>query len=276
VPWPLRGVQRWTDRELLRVNTTAMRVDQAIACLDFIWDDRRIIDRLVNACLIQDALAREPIELSDEELQQAMDGFRRARRLYTAEETRRWLARRGMTHEQLEEYVGDTALVARLRRRVTDGRVDAYFTANRERFDAAAVARIDFATAADARRAGDRARGGQTDFYALAEQRFREGTQPAGQPGQPARELFALIRRGQAAEPLAAAVFAAAPGDVIGPVPWDGGHSLLRVLEFAPARLDEPTRREIERLLFDEWLEDRRRAATIEWNWGSAARTGDG
>lgn len=116
VPWPLRGVQRWTDRELVRVNTTAMRVDQAIACLDFIWDDRRIIDRLVNACLIQEALAREPIELSDEELQQAMDGFRRARRLYTAEETRRWMARRGMTHEQLEEYVGDTALVARLRR----------------------------------------------------------------------------------------------------------------------------------------------------------------
>jgi hypothetical protein len=25
--------------------------------------------------------------------------------------------------------------------------------------------------------------------------------------------------------------------------------------------------------LFDAWLEERRRAATIEWNWGAAQRT---
>src|SRR3989442_1755928 len=52
LPWPLRGVHRWGERDLVRVNNTLLKVDQAIACLDFIWDEAPIINRLVNVCLI--------------------------------------------------------------------------------------------------------------------------------------------------------------------------------------------------------------------------------
>src|SRR5262249_5684420 len=38
VPWPLRGVHRWSEAHLVRVNGTVLKVDQAIALLDFIWD----------------------------------------------------------------------------------------------------------------------------------------------------------------------------------------------------------------------------------------------
>src|SRR5215475_11356528 len=50
-PWPLRGVLRWSDADLVRVNNNVLKVDQAIACLDFIWDEAHITDRLVNVCL---------------------------------------------------------------------------------------------------------------------------------------------------------------------------------------------------------------------------------
>ena len=37
LPWPLRGVHRWNEGDLLRVNGTTLRVQQAIASLDFLW-----------------------------------------------------------------------------------------------------------------------------------------------------------------------------------------------------------------------------------------------
>ena len=39
IPWPLRGVHRWSEAELVRVNANVLQGEQAIACLDFIWDE---------------------------------------------------------------------------------------------------------------------------------------------------------------------------------------------------------------------------------------------
>ncbi|HVG97562.1 MAG TPA: hypothetical protein VNK05_11710, partial [Chloroflexota bacterium] len=73
LPWPLRGMHRADDRALLRVNQTVMEVDQAVACLDVVWDETRLMDHLVRACLVQEALDAQPLELSDAELQAALD-----------------------------------------------------------------------------------------------------------------------------------------------------------------------------------------------------------
>ena len=84
-PWPLRGVHRWSDADLVRVNNNVLSVDQAIACLDFMWDEARIAERLEIQHLPRpEQVSTTPIDLSDEEFQQAMDGFRRARGLYKA------------------------------------------------------------------------------------------------------------------------------------------------------------------------------------------------
>jgi putative peptide maturation system protein len=104
-PWPLRGLQRWSEADVVRVNETVLSMDQAVACIDFIWDEASISDRLVNVCLIQEELDRHPVEISDRELQTAMDGFRRARGLFKAADTRRWLERRGLTHHEFEQLV---------------------------------------------------------------------------------------------------------------------------------------------------------------------------
>jgi putative peptide maturation system protein len=271
LPWPLRGVQRWSDQDLLRVNHTVLRVDQAIACLDFIWDEAPVLQRLVDACLIQESLEKEPVELSGEELQRALDAFRRAHKLYKAEDTRRWMERRGLTHEQLERLVADEATVAKLRDRVAAGRVEAYFAGHRADFDTAAVARLGFADAASARRTGEEIRSGRVDFYEAAQRHFLA----AGRPGPPPGELFAVVQRRQAPPELAPA-FAAEPGAVLGPVPSGEGFLLVRVLSRTAARLDEATGAAIKRILFEEWLGKRRRAARVEWFWGTAAETAAG
>jgi putative peptide maturation system protein len=268
LPWPLRGVQRWRDVDLVRVNNVVLDVAQAVSYLDTIWGETRIIDRMVNTCLIQEALEKDPIELSDAELQRAMDGFRRARRLYTVEETQRWMERHGMSHTQFEGYVADEALVAKLRDRVTADQVEPFFAARHADFDTARIAQITFADETTARRLYDRIRDGELDFYAAAQDHFTTaGAHTASSP-----DLFAAVQRGQAPEWMAP-VFAAAADQLLGPLDTGEGYALVRVLSVSTARLDEPTRHAIKKILFENWLAERRQAARIEWNWGQASQT---
>jgi putative peptide maturation system protein len=145
LPWPLRGLHRWDEMCLLRVNGRGLDVAQAVACLEDLWAEAPAAERLVNACLIQAELDREPIELGPGELQAALDAFRRGHQLYTAEATRRWMERRGLDHAQLEQLVLDTLTIARLRERLTAAQVEPYFAAHRAEF---AVAELDEPTRA--------------------------------------------------------------------------------------------------------------------------------
>jgi hypothetical protein len=46
------------------------------------------------------------------------------------------------------------------------------------------------------------------------------------------------------------------------------------LLAIVPAELDGRTRAASKTILFEDWLAERRRAARIEWCWGSASKTG--
>jgi putative peptide maturation system protein len=269
LPWPLRGVHHASERDLVRVNNTTLNVEQAIACLDFIWGEAPILNRLVNVCLIQEALQDEPIELSDVELQQAMDTFRRANKLFTAEDTHRWMQRHGITHEQLESLAADEATVAKLRNRIVAGRVEDYFARHRTDFDTAFIARLDVADEESAHRIYHQIRTREVDFFTAAERHFLSVAESLRQPRG---ELFAIVRR-RATPPALALIFTASPDDVLGPVPTEKGYSIIRLLSQSAARLDKPTREAIEQILFEEWLEDRRQAARIEWFWGNVKPT---
>src|SRR4051812_19037126 len=72
LPWPLRGVQRSSERSLLRVDSEMLTIDQAIAHLDFLWDERRLATRLIDACIIRAELQRRPIEPNPEEIDRAL------------------------------------------------------------------------------------------------------------------------------------------------------------------------------------------------------------
>jgi putative peptide maturation system protein len=265
----MRGAHRWSDANLVRVNKTFLDVDQAIACLDFIWDEAPIIHRLVNVCLIQEVLDKDPIELSDEELQLAMHGFRRVHRLYKAEDTYRWMEQHGMTHAQLERYVADEAIVAKLRDRITAGRVETYFEEHRADFDTAYIARFAFSDEASAHHTCEQIRLGELDFYEAAQRSFVA----AECSKHPSCDLFTIVQRGHVFPELAIAIFTATPGEVVGPVHTEECYVIVRVLSRTPARLDESTCNTIKRILFEQWLAELREVATIEWYWGNASRT---
>jgi putative peptide maturation system protein len=265
LPWPLRGVQRWSEMNLVRVNATVLKVDQAVALLDFAWGDAPLLKRLVHAALVREALERDPVTLSEEDRQRALDGFRRVHRLYKAADMRQWMQQRGVTQEKLEGLVTELAQIAALRERVTAGRVDDYFAAHTADFDTVSVAQIAVTGAEEAQRIADEIHRGAVDFYAAAERWFAARRPAAG-------DFFTTVRRGQAPPELAAA-FVAEPGAVVGPLPRGDGYVIVRVLSHTPARLDARTRSAVQDVLFEQWLEGRRAASSIEWYWGPADST---
>ena len=270
IPWPLRGVHRWSEGDLVRVNSNVLQVDAALACLDFIWDEAPTIERLVNLCLMQEELDRQPIDLTDAELQEAMDQFRAARKLFKAEDTLLWLERHGMTHQKLESYVTETAVVPKLRDRITAGRVEEYFCRHTNDFATARVARLEVADETQACELAAQIRSGTQNFFSIAERLFL-ASPDCNTP--PKASLFATIERRHAAATLRDPLFAAAPGQLLGPIATGTGHTLMRVLAITPACLDDRTRAAIKDILFTDWLTECRQAARIEWCWGNASNT---
>jgi hypothetical protein len=51
-------------------------------------------------------------------------------------------------------------------------------------------------------------------------------------------------------------------------VPSGEGYELVWVMQFLPGQFDDATRRKMGSLLFDAWLEEKRRGARVEWFWG--------
>ncbi|WP_030906099.1 TIGR04500 family putative peptide maturation system protein [Streptosporangium amethystogenes] len=289
IPWPLRGGQRSGEQLVLRVNGVDMTMQQVVSVLDVLWDGVALARRLVNAALVEQAVDARDQDLSAEGLQEAMNAFRRARGLLTAQAVREWMAERGLSHARLEEIVASEAAVAALRRELVEGRAEEFFTAHREEFDRLRVVRLRYAdpdhaeAAAALLRTGRSAGagedgtvvppgepettggGGGPDPVTLAVGAVLEGVATCRMEGNGRGDLVALF--GAAASDTRA-------GEVLGPARLpDGAFCVGYVLAVEPAVFDETTRRLVEMRIFDDWLAEQRRHAHVEWFWGSRART---
>jgi putative peptide maturation system protein len=200
-----------------------------------------------------------------------MNKFRSAKKLFKAEDTLRWLERHGMSQEKLERYVAESAIVPKLRDRIAADRVEEYFRQHAGDFDTAWIARLEVTDESGARELGEQIRAGEQEFFAAAERCYFDAAE-RGKP--PTAALFAVIERREAAATFRDQLFAAAPGQLVGPVPVETGQVLLRVLAIVPARLDDRTHIAIKKILFEDWLAECRQAAQIEWCWGNASKTG--
>ncbi|WP_405148652.1 TIGR04500 family putative peptide maturation system protein [Sphaerisporangium sp. NBC_01403] len=263
LPWPLRGSRHAGEQVVLRLNGMDITMEHALAVLDVLWNDTGMATRLVNAGLVEQELAGDPVDLPSDELQEALDAFRRARGLLTVQATRDWMAERGLDHAHLEEIVASEAAIARLRRRVAGDAAPEVFAADPGGHDRLCVLRLRYPRPEAARAAVARL-GGAGPFQAAGLLGLASGeTLDHGADS----EMGRAFRRDLG--PMAATAVA---GDVLGPP--EHGAEVICVLEVRPAVLDDATRREIEKALFDQWLAGRRHEAKLEWLWGTAPRTG--
>lgn len=261
-PWAVRGTQRINESLVVRVNDEPVYIHQAITSLDHAWHTLHVGRHFMDMCLVDKELRVNPVEVTDEELSDAMTEFRRRRRLFTVAQVERWMREHGTPQVQLEAHLRDEVARAKLRLRVAAGREDAYFQQHRAGFDRVQVARIQAADQDEALRLYEQLRGAPERFLRVAQERFLAGGSEEG--------LFATLQRSELHREQAEILFAGQPGQVLAPVPSGQGYELVQVLGFVPARLDDATRQQIRDALFEEWLDERRRTARVEWFWGAA------
>src|SRR5690348_3252995 len=53
LPLTLLATQRWSERDLLRVDGQTLRIDDVIAALDFLWSDVQVATRLVDMLILR-------------------------------------------------------------------------------------------------------------------------------------------------------------------------------------------------------------------------------
>ena len=259
LPWTVRLARKWTDRDLLRVNGSSLGVGEAIAVLDLLdsGGDPQRLRRLVDLCLIREALQKFPADDSDAALQVAIDEFRRQRGLNSIDDTMRWLQERHITYPQLEEHVLVQLRVARMREALVGSDVPAYFSANERRLAQATVFRIRVRRTAGSADTIERL--ARSAFYECMEQLAAALPELRG-------EIITISVEELGDEH--------AMGTVIGPRECNDEVEILKVLRLAPAMLDNATREVILTRLFRQWLDQQRATAEVEWFWGTQSQTG--
>jgi foldase protein PrsA len=198
--------------------------------------------------VIAAAAAREGIRVSDEELQKAADAFRQRRGLNKAADTERWLAGNRLSAADLEEGLQRDLLRQKVADVVTRGEVEKAFAENRARFDRARLRQLVVAQEGVAQELLSRLQEDGADFADLARQHSIDpGTRASG-------GSLGIVQRTGLPATVAAAVFSAGAGDVVGPLKTDGGHVLIQVEELLLGKLDGPTAAALQKSLFRDWV----------------------
>jgi putative peptide maturation system protein len=265
LPWPLRSAVRASEGDLVRVGQRTVRIPDAMGYLDFLWQERRLVSRIVDTAIIDAELEARPIAVDDDALQAGMDDFRGQRGLLTAEATEAWLDRNCLTYERLEQLVELDCQIARLRRRITEeGRaVEARFAADPRPHRRVTVALLELPTAEAA--ASVAAAAEQQGFLSAAEREL--GRRAAA--GRETEPLFRTFDRATA-PPALHRLFDLEEGTLVPPTRHGAGFVVGKIVAQHAAVLDAATRERIEEQIFDEWLAARRAETEIEWYWGTA------
>jgi hypothetical protein len=141
LPFPLRGAQRAGDHVLVRVDGVALEVGEAMEALELLWHSVRLVDRVIDTCIVRAELLRHPIVVEEHMEKIAAEQLRleklRARLVGAAVPSRYEERPRDFDRVQLACFeVGDEAAALRARDQIAAG-ADFYATAQRTLLGAA-------------------------------------------------------------------------------------------------------------------------------------------
>lgn len=261
MPWEVQYSEHWASSLVLSVNGRDLTVQEALQALRLYGGlGANLSTELVNFCIVDSAIIKDPPIVSHSELQIAADGFRAARGLYDAGATDRWLHETGLSIERFESLVKAAVQKRKLRDRITIHQVEAYFASHIESMAKVAVVRLHSAS------------GQALESFALSTMAVVDLVELAlghqasiGVPG-----IRVVIETGLAEDVLPVLLpgpITTLPSKMIGPVRSNDGYCLFRVLRREPARLDKDTFNRVQDRLFASWLSAERAKAQISWHW---------
>ena len=244
---------------IARIEDEAITADDFIKLLKFNnkFDDTfepYLIDKVAAY-----AARRQGITVSIEEVQHRVDEIRRVLSLHRAKDTLEFLDSLGLTVDEFEQYVTDLVYKDKVYNAVcTEKAIMEYFNLHSPRFDGIELSQIVLDSEGKAREMMALLDEDPDSFAELAKQHsLDDETRDSG-------GVVGKVLRGTLEDEVEAKVFNASKGDVVGPFMISDGlvYEIFRVTDIYPAKLDDSTKNEVQKLIFDEWLE----AVTQELN----------
>jgi peptidylprolyl isomerase len=245
---------------VVKIDGQAIALEELVRMLKLTGQYEALLEQFVRDRLAALGARRAGVQVSEAEIQERADQFRRVRGLHRAADTNKYLDAMRISVEDLESFITDSLYQEKMMRKVCgEQAVQGYFKLNSPKFDSIEVSHIVLDSEAKAREMIAVLRDDPSIFEDMAREHSIADTRDRG-------GLIGKLLRGSLRPDVEAKVFNAAAGDLLGPFASEdrGAFEIFRVNAKHPARLDEDTATEVRRLLREDWLRARAREHVIE------------
>jgi peptidylprolyl isomerase len=245
---------------VVKIDGDAIDLAEFVRSLKLTGQFEALLEQFVRDRLAALGARKAGIQLSDAEIQERADQFRRVRGLHRASDTNKYLDAMRISAEEFEAFITDGLYQEKMLRKVCgDPGVQGYFKLNSPKFDSIEVSHIVLDSEAKAKEMIAVLREDPDSFDEMAREHSIADTREQG-------GLIGKMLRGSLRSDVEAKVFNAAAGDLLGPFASGDrtAFEIFRVNGKHPARLDDDTATEVRRLLREEWLRARAREHVIE------------
>ena len=246
------------DAILVQVNGAEVLLHDVVRQMG-VADNLRFFDVFARRELIRQLALREGVCAAREDIQRRVDEWRYKHRLERVEDTEAYLAKRGITLQDVAEDAEVRQLEYLLSEKIAEGQVESYFAQHTLAFDEAEICWIFHTDKGVIDEVDLQIREDGADFYAMA-RRFSQDAHTRSGSG-----FLGRVRRKQLPKGIAARVFAASIGEVLRPEKVSKGFALYLVQQLYPATLDERIKKEIRKHLFNQWLQREMQRADIHY-----------
>jgi parvulin-like peptidyl-prolyl isomerase len=197
---------------------------------------------------------KKGLSVSDEELQEEIDEFRRSRDLLKAEDTHAWLKTSGLSVEDIESCLEARILASKLAEKQIDSKqLEGYYKQNPKQFEYARISQIIVEDEGAAKELALSAREEGEDFSKLArEHSLDEATKLGG-------GYLGLVTRDDAAglpKDTADRIFAGKQGEIVGPFQLGDVYCVVRVEERGSWPYDDHLQYALRGQLFGQWVSE--------------------
>ncbi len=219
-----------------------------------------LMEDILKDQLTVHAAKKSGIELSDEEIQQRADQFRRAHGLHRAKETTDYFATLGVSLDEFESFITEMLYQEKmLATLANDQAIENYFQLNSPKFESIEISHIVVDSEGAAREMLNVISDDPDSFEELAREHSVADTSRQG-------GYIGKVLRGALSHEVEAKVFNAKARELLGPFQSSTGphYEIFRVDAKNPAQMDDESRGEIRRLLHEEWLAGRAKEHRIE------------
>jgi len=245
---------------VVKIDGDAIDLAEFVRTLKLTGQFEALLEEFVRNRLTVLGARKAGIQVSEAEIQERADQFRRVRSLHRASDTNKYLDAMHITLDEFEAFITASLYQEKMMHKVCDDQaVQGYFKLNSPKFDSIEVSHILVDSEPKAKEMIAVLRDDPDSFEEMAREHSIADTRERG-------GLVGKVLRGALRSDVEAKVFNATPGDLLGPF-TSGDRTvfeIFRVNAKHPARLDDDTATEVRRLLREDWLRARAREHVVE------------